>query len=195
MSVEYLLEQKESVGVLFIGLLFGNLICFSGYRFVYILLSASGFFIGLTSAILVLSAIPNLSTEWIIAIAVVFGIIGSGISIFLLKSGIFILGVIGGVSLSIILKPVITNPLAVILFGILGGVSALIVEKPVIIFTTASLGGILIFWSVLHIIELLNWVKITSDFDPTYFHLISGLAWFGLTILGSAIQFRSAYSR
>lgn len=173
----------------------GILICFSGYRFIYLILGVSGFLVGLFSAILVFSAIPDVSIEWVITIAVVFGMVGLGISLFLLKSGIFMLGAIGGVSLSIILKPIVDTPLVVILFGITGGVCGLIVEKPIIIFSTASLGGILIFWSAIHLAELLNWVRISSDFEPTYFHLIFGLTWLGLTILGMAIQFRSAYAK
>ncbi len=195
MNLENLLHQKENLGLLVVLLLMGILICFSGYRFLYLILGVSGFLVAFLSAILVFGAIPDISIEWVITIAIVFGMVGVGVSLFLFKSGIFMLGVIGGVSISIILMPIVDTPLAVILFGIIGGICGLIVEKPIIIFSTASLGGILIFWSAIHLAELLNWVRISSDFDPTYFHLISGLTWLGLTILGMAIQFRSAYAK
>jgi len=194
-NLGYLLEQNENISTLIVLLLVGSLICFSGYRFVYIVLGMCGLLSGFTSALLVIGAMSNLSIEWIIIIASVFGIIGLLVSIFLFKLGIFILGVIGGISLSIVLTPIMDAPIVVVLFSMLGGIFALILEKPVIIFSTASIGSMLIFLAVLHIIELLDWVRITSDFDPKYFHLISGLVWLGLTVLGSAIQFRYAYSK
>ncbi|MCX8063681.1 MAG: TMEM198/TM7SF3 family protein [Candidatus Hydrogenedentes bacterium] len=195
MNLEILLQQEGTIGILISILLLGGITCFYGYKLISAVLCVVGFIMGSIPTFLILGSIPNLPWVWIVVFAVFFGFLGAVASLFLFSAGVFLLGVVWGISVSITLQPLLDPPIFMFIFGLLGGISALIIEKPVIILSTASIGGILILWSLLQIGETLHLIEGPPTSYYTNFYFTSFLTWLGFAILGSAIQFKLAYSK
>lgn len=195
MNLEILSQEGQNLVLLTSLLILGCIICFLGYKLIHILLCLGGFITASLTAFLILGSFPNISIEWLILSTLFFGVVGACLSLFLLKAGMFLLGVLWGIILSIILYPIIDSPLSFFIFGLLGGISAIILEKPILIFSTASVGAILMFWSLIHFAKTLNLIENIPNSHHPYFNLISSLTWLGLTVLGSAIQFNLGHSK
>ncbi|MGC9054908.1 MAG: hypothetical protein ACP5KS_13615, partial [Candidatus Hydrogenedens sp.] len=74
--------------------------------------------------------------------------------------------------------------------GIFGGVLSFLIEKIVIVVATSSIGSLIIVWAMVRLLELIGILSITTDFEPSYFRMVSMLTWFGLGLLGCAVQYK-----
>ncbi|MGC9053478.1 MAG: DUF4203 domain-containing protein, partial [Candidatus Hydrogenedens sp.] len=96
--------------ILFI-IVLGFLMCFTGYRLIYWIIGLLGFGILSSASFLFLGGYMMHFFPLTIALSLLLGIIGSLLAILFYKSGIFLLGMIGGFSFGIILLPVMNNPI------------------------------------------------------------------------------------
>ncbi len=171
-------------------MLIGSLICFLGYRLIYLIIGLCGFIVVTSSSFLLLGGYTTHIFPFTIILSLFLGLIGGILAIFFYKSGVFLLGVIGGFSFGIITLPVINTPIILLLLGIAGGFLSLVVEKILIIIATASIGSLVIVWALVRLFEFIDILKITPDFEPSYFQMVCILTWLGLTLIGFAVQYK-----
>ena len=123
-------------------LLVGGLVaCFAGYRLFRIVLGIYGFILG---AFLASSTVGAASTAWMIAAALLGGIVGALIFILAYFVGVALIGAgIGALVANVIWGRLGTDPhpAIVILFAIVGAVAAMILQRYVIIAATAFAGA------------------------------------------------------
>ncbi len=184
------LQFPIDISAILLIMLVGLLICIAGYRLIYLTMGLCGFIILFSSSLLFLSAlIPHLF-PLILILSISLGIGGGVSAIFFYRSGIFLLGVLGGFSFGIVIIPVLNSPIIMILLGVAGGVLSLIVEKIALIISTASIGSLVFVWSLVRILEFIEVLSISPDFEPSYIRMVCMLTWFGFTLLGCAIQYK-----
>ncbi len=182
------------VSAILLIILVGLVICFAGYRVVYWIIGLCGFGIVSSGSFLLLGGYATHFFPLTIALSFFLGILGSLFAIFFYRSGIFLLGVVGGFSFGIVLLPVMGNPIILLLSGILGGILSFVIEKIIIVVATASIGSLIVVWAMLRFFELMGILSITPDFEPSYFRMLSMLTWLGLGLLGCAVQYKYSKS-
>jgi len=191
---QQILNFPIHLSTIFLVMLLGFLICFTGYRIVYWIIGLCGFCILSSSSFLLLEGYATHLFPLTIALSFFLGILGSLFAIFFYKSGIFLLGVIGGFSFGIVLLPVMNIPIILLISGILGGILSFVIEKIIIVVATSSIGSLIVVWAIVRLLELIGILSITPDFEPSYFRMISMLTWLGLGLLGCAIQYKYSKS-
>jgi hypothetical protein len=123
----------------------GVISCFAGYRVFRIVLGIYGFIIG---ALVASSAMGTEHTAWMIAAAIVGGVVGALILIAAYFVGVALLGAgVGALTASLIWTSLGREPgaLVVILFAIAGALAALALQRYVIIGATAFGGA----WTII----------------------------------------------
>ncbi len=187
-----ILDFPIHVSAIFLIMLVGFLICFSGYRLVHFIIALCGFLIIFSSSFLLLGAYIIHSLTLILIISSLLGLLGGAFAVFLYKSGIFLLGVLGGFSFGVVVLSVMNNSIILILLGITGGILSLFIEKIVIVIATASIGSLVSVWAMVRLFEFSNILSITPDFEPSYFRIVCVLTWLGLGLLGCSVQYKYA---
>ncbi len=110
------LQFPIDISAILLIMLVGLLICIAGYHLIYLTIGLCGFIILFSSSLLFLSAlIPHLF-PLILILSISLGIGGGVSAIFFYRSGIFLLGVLGGFSFGIVIIPVLNSPIIMILF-------------------------------------------------------------------------------
>lgn len=175
---------------IFLIMLTGFVICFSGYRFVHWIIGLCGFLIVFSCSFLILEVYVINSLFLTLIVSCLLGLSGGAFAIFFYKSGIFLLGVLGGCSFGIVVLSVINNPVILILLGITGGIFSLFIEKIVVVISTSSVGSLVIVWAMVRLFEFLGILSITPEFEPSYFKMVCLLTWFVLGLLGCAVQYK-----
>ena len=133
----------------------GLLICFCGYRLLKLTLGIIGFIAGATGAWAVgLSLAPGNDGVALLC-ALVGGVIGAALCLWLFFLGIFLLGASAGAVLATALFSAAGNqpqPMLLIVFAIVFGVIALVLQKFMIVVSTAFSGSYLVTAGLLHLL-------------------------------------------
>lgn len=187
---QFFQENTAFVVIFIIGCFF----CLFGYRLFYITIFVSSFSLFSIAIFFLLSILTNNEhTQVVLIVSFCIGLLCAILSLFLVKLGIFLIGLIAGCSIGFVFSPVFDNPVIPLVFGIVGGLFTLFLEKPMLILATASTGALLIFWAVLQVLHTSKIIDINVEINPTYFYLICGFWWASFTALGSAFQYRILY--
>ena len=181
----------------------GILICFWGYRLLKLTLGVMGFIAGATGGWAVgLSLAPG-NNGIALVCAVIGGVIGAVLCIWLFFLGIFLLGASAGAIVATALFSAAGNqpqPILVLVVAIVFGLIALVMQKLMIVVSTAFIGSYLITAGIVH---LLTGAK---DVSALWFdHLQPGSAgilgyaalvfWLVLGLAGGSFQYGSRRSR
>lgn len=191
---QQIMNSPIHVSTIFFMIILGFLMCFAGYRLVYCIIGLCGFCIVSSASFLLWGGYAIQFFPLTIALSFFLGLLGSFLAIFFYRSGVFLLGVIGGFSFGIVLSPVISNPIILLTLGILGGVLSFVIEKIIIVVATSSIGALVVVWAMVRLLELIGILSITPDFEPSYFRMVSMLTWLGLGLLGCAVQYKYSKS-
>jgi hypothetical protein len=146
----------------------GVLICFLGYRILKVTLGITGFLVGATGVwMAAASLIPN-HNGIALACAVVGGITGAILCVWLFYLGVFLVGVSAGV---VVASAVFggtghqVSPVVLLAVAIGFGVLALVLQKFMIIVSTALSGSHLITAGILHLANI-KYGSAPLWFDP-----------------------------
>jgi Domain of unknown function (DUF4203) len=133
----------------------GILICFWGYRLLKLTLGVMGFIAGATGGWAVgLSLAPG-NTGIALVCAIIGGVIGAVLCIWLFFLGIFLLGASAGAIVAAALFSAAGNqpqPILVLVLAIVFGVIALVMQKLMIVVCTAFSGSYLVAAGLLHLL-------------------------------------------
>jgi hypothetical protein len=133
----------------------GILICFWGYRLLKLTLGVMGFIAGATGGWAVgLSLAPG-NNGIALVCAIIGGVIGAALCIWLFFLGIFLLGASAGAIVATALFSAAGNqpqPILVLLLAIVFGVIALVMQKLMIVVSTAFIGSYLITAGIVHLL-------------------------------------------
>jgi hypothetical protein len=170
--------------------------CFFGYRILKATLALTGFVVGAAAGWNAAASLaPGNSTVAVIA-AVVLGIIGAVLCVWLFFLGIFLLGAAAGVALAEAVSGGIgtqTQPILVLGLALILGIIAVIVQKFIIIFCTAFSGAYLVIAGGFGLLAggqspLPLWLS-TQPADATRrFGLVALVLWLVLSIAGVVAQ-------
>src|ERR1039457_2690959 len=133
----------------------GILICFWGYRLLKLTLGVTGFIAGATGGWAVgLSLAPG-SNGIALVCALIGGVIGTVLCIWLFFLGVFLLGASAGAIVATALFSAAGNqpqPILVLLLAIVFGVIAMVMQKLMIVVSTAFIGSYLITAGIVHLL-------------------------------------------
>lgn len=130
----------------------GTLYCFLGYRTLRFVLGLTGFILAGSVAGVLAGWVSEGNTIAMLISAAIGGIAGAIALSFLYKTGVFLLGLMGGTLIAhncLSERPEAWIPLVVLGIGFVGGMIALLIERPVISTATAALGAWLVVAGVL----------------------------------------------
>lgn len=178
------------ISIILLIMALGFVVVFFGYQLTHFIIGLCGFLVMFSSSFLLLGGYWVHAFPIVILISILMGLIGSAFAIFFYKTGVFLLGVLGGFSLGMMVLPIVNNPLILLALGIIGGCLSFLVEKAVLIISTASIGSLVVVWGLVRILEYLQILSISSHFEPSYFRWVCLLSWLGLGILGCAVQYK-----
>ena len=181
----------------------GILICFWGYRLLKLTLGVMGFIAGATGGWAVgLSLAPSNSGIAVIC-AIVGGVIGAVLCIWLFLLGVFLLGASAGAIVATALFSTAGNqpqPILVLVLAIVFGIIAMVMQKLMIVVCTAFSGSYLVAVGLLH---LLTGAQDASA--PWFDHLRPGstgilgyvalVFWLILGLAGGSFQYRGRRRR
>jgi hypothetical protein len=180
-----------------------GLTCFGGYRLLKLTLGVMGFIAGATGGWAVGLSLATGNSEIALVCALIGGVIGAALCIWLFLLGIFLLGASAGAIVATALFNAAGNqpqPILVLVLAIVFGVIALVMQKLMIIVSTAFSGSYLITVGILHL------VTGAQDVSALWFdHLQSGSAgilgyvaavfWLVLGLAGGSFQYRGSRRR
>lgn len=176
----------------------GLLACFAGYRLFKVVLGVYGFILG---ALIGSSAVGGDSTTWMLAAALIGGVLGALALILAYFAGVALVGgAAAALLLHLALAPFGREPhmLVVVAVGIAGAVVAMMLQRYVIVLTTAFGGA----WTVLVAGLALSGegiatraaakgnVWIAYPFNPAPGERWTLAAWVVLGIVGTLVQLR-----
>lgn len=181
----------------------GILICFWGYRLLKLTLGVMGFIAGATGGWAVGLSLGTGNSGIALVCALLGGVIGAVLCIWLFLLGVFLLGASAGAIVATALFSAAGNqpqPILVLLLAIVFGVIALVMQKFMIIVSTAFIGSYLVTAGVLHLLAG------GQNVSPLWFdHLQQGSAgilgyaalvvWLILGLGGASFQYRSRRRR
>ena len=179
----------------------GLLTCFLGYRLLKVTLGITGFIIGMAGGwALGMSLAPDSNVIALIC-ALVAGVIGAGLCVWLFFLGIFLLGASAGAIAGAALFSVAasqTQPILLFLLAILFGLFALVLQKFMIIVSTAFGGSYLVTAGILHLLSGVHNVS-----PPWFDHLQPGSArdyvafflWLVFGVAGMSFQYKGSRTR
>ncbi len=182
------------------GVLMGLTQCFFGYRLFKVFLGLSGFIVG---------AILLGNIGWVISeneglaliAAVMGGVIGAGVSLFLYLVGIFIVGALmGGILGSTFLNHAadqvagmadVTEIVILLLMVVLGGILALFFQKLIIVASTASTGA----WSAINGLAYFVTGSVGLEVErQSEAAILITVCWLALAAVGLATQYKLVQS-
>jgi hypothetical protein len=174
----------------------GFLNCFWGYRLLKLTLGIFGFLIGVTAGWnMGVSFAPGNSVV-VGLLAIVAGLIGAVLCVWLFFLGIFLLGASAGATVALAFFGASGSPpqsIIILVVAVVFGVVALLVQKVMIIISTAFSGSYLITSSVCAVLVGAQ-NPLLSGQVPFHFPGGNGLAlvaWLVLGIAGMVVQFRN----
>lgn len=138
-------SSTPTVALLLVAAL-GAVYCFVGYRALRLVLGLLGFLLAGPVAALIVGAISGGHGVAALVAFLVGGFCGAMALAFLYKSGVFLLGMLGGAALAASAMPEpgeLWHIAAVLGAGLLGGLLAVAIEQPVLRLATAALGALL----------------------------------------------------
>jgi hypothetical protein len=192
MQLQDLTESQQHAVVAGI-MVIGTLYCFLGYRTLRFVIGLTGFLIAGSVAATLAHWVVDDNLIVIGVCGFIGGVSGAFALTFLYKTGIFLLGGLGGgVAGHAILhtRPETWIPFAVVGTGIAAGLLALLVERPVMMLATAAIGSWLIVSGILYFLE--GSAELGQfGFTPTggeSFAIVFG-AWVVLSLAGALAQF------
>lgn len=171
----------------------GTLYCFLGYRTLRFVLGVTGFFLaGSVAALLV----GWMSAGHLISMAagmLIGGVCGAMALFFLYKTGVFFLGLIGGLLVAYNFlqgRPEQWIPAAIIGLGVAGGLVALLIERPVVMIATSAIGGWLLVSGLLFFLMASGWLDdYTATLEGEFGRPIVLAIWVAVAGLGAFTQF------
>ena len=178
-----------------LGIFFGFIHCFFGYRIFKIMLGLTGFALGFILAIAAGYTISN-DDMVVLVIGIVGGLIGAGLLVVLYMIGVFVIGaLLGGLIASFASGFLLANPepAIVLISAILSGVLALFFQKLMIILSTSFSGA----WGV--VVGISFFVIKDFKFTNLEFLIQSGqtqlvamtASWVVLGLTGLIVQYRA----
>ena len=186
-----------------VAILVGVFICFCGYRILKLTLGIMGFIVGVGAGwSLGLSWAPNNGGIALVC-ALVAGIIGAVLCVWLFFVGVFLLGAsAGAIVAAAFFNAAGSEPQAilVIVFAVVFGIVALVMQKFMIIASTAFSGSYLVVAGVLHLLAHAQGGSLLW-FDRLQSHSVGMLGyvalgfWIALGIAGLSLQYKSSQRR
>ena len=174
----------------------GLLICFLGYRLRKLTLGVMGFIIGATGGWAAGLSLGTSNNGIALICAIIGGVIGAVLCIWLFFLGIFLLGASAGTIVATALFHAAGNqpqPLLVLVLAVVFGVIALVLQKLMIIVSTAFSGSYVVTAGLLHL-----WVGGQNVSPPWFDQLQHGPAgilgyvalvfWLLLALAGGSFQ-------
>jgi hypothetical protein len=140
----------------------GILICFWGYRLLKLTLGVTGFIAGAAGVWAVGLPLGTANSGIVVICAIIGGVIGAVLCIWLFLLGVFLLGASAGAIVATALFSAAGNqpqPILVLVLAIVFGVIALVMQKLMIVVCTAFSGSYFVTVGLLH---LLTGAKDTS---------------------------------
>ncbi|MBN1355567.1 DUF4203 domain-containing protein [bacterium] len=180
-----------------IGILFGSVNCFFGYRIFRILIGIWGFFTGITSGMWISDTMGFYGIgKWIITL--LLGIIGAALVSLLYFAGVFLLGALFGyfiLNLTAVHLHLTLSWIWIAVCSLLGGLAALGIQKPILILGTAYTGAWLAVISALsYLLNKPPWmIDLPGDLPQTT-QLFSLISWLAIGTLGMAFQAKGVKS-
>jgi hypothetical protein len=177
----------------------GLLICFCGYRMLKLTLGIMGFMTAAAGGwTLGLSLAPNNSLTALIC-ALIAGVIGAVLCIWLFFVGVFLLGAsAGAIVAAAFFNAAGSQPQAMLLlvFAVVFGLVALVMQKFMIITSTAFSGSYLVIAGTLHLLAhvpdgSLLWFDRLQPQSVGLFGYVVLAFWIGLGLVGISFQYRS----
>jgi hypothetical protein len=181
----------------------GILICFWGYRLLKLTLGVMGFIAGASGGWAVgLSLAPGSNGIALVG-ALIGGVIGAALCIWLFFLGIFLLGASAGAVLATALFSAAGNqPQAVLLvvFAVVFGVIALVMQKLMIVVSTALSGSYLVTAGLLHLLTGAQdasalWFDHLQPGSPGILGYVALVFWLVLALAGGRFQYRGRRRR
>jgi hypothetical protein len=185
-----------------VALAVGALSCFLGYRIVKVILGIIGFMAGAAGGWeLALALVPGHSAVALVC-AVIGGLIGAVLCIWLFFFGIFLLGASAG---TVVAGAVFSGtghqaaPLLYLAFAVVFGLLALLLQKFMIVVCTAFGGSYLITAGIVHLIAGSHaaplWFDPSKTAAPDTLGYIALAFWFILGLFGVSFQYRGVRRR
>lgn len=193
-AIQQLFEQYRDV-MAAVGILFGLIQCFFGYRIFKLILGVLGFFLGLAIGGSAGMALAQDQSGLIIG-ALLGGIIGAGLLVALYFLGIFVLGaLLGALLCGAVMAGSGTQPEGLVVIGaaIAGGIVALVLQRFIIIFSTAFAGAWSVVFGVMHFFipgfDIRNLDLYLQSRSHQFFIGLAGAL--ALGIAGMAVQYKT----
>jgi hypothetical protein len=183
-----------------IAIVAGLLVCFCGYRILKLTLGIMGFLTGAAAGwSFGLSFFPNHDAVALIC-AIIVGLIGAGLCVWLYFFGIFLLGAGAGAIVAMALFDAAGNqiqPLLVLVCAVVFGIIALVMQKLMIIASTAFSGSYLIVAGCMRLLTgahngLLLWFDRLQPRSPGTIGIVALAFWIVLGLAGLSFQYRNS---
>ena len=181
----------------------GILICFWGYRLLKLTLGVMGFIAGATGGWAVgLSLAPSNSGIAVIC-AIVGGVIGAVLCIWLFLLGVFLLGASAGAIVATALFSAAGNqpqPILVLVLAIVFGIIAMVMQKLMIVVCTAFSGSYLVTAGLLHLLAGGQhvsplWFDQLQHGSAGILGYVALVFWLVLALAGGSFQYRGRRRR
>ena len=181
----------------------GILACFYGYRILKLTLGIMGFMAAASGGwALGLSWAPNNGGVALIC-AIIAGLIGAALCVWLYFLGIFLLGASAGAIVAAAFFNAAGNqpqPILLIVFAVVFGIIALVMQKLMIIASTAFSGSYLVTAGFLHLLahapdRPLLWFDRVHPGSPGTLGYVALASWIALGLAGLSFQHRNSRRR
>ncbi len=184
-------ESVQIVAAIF--MVAGLAACFWGYRIFRIVLGLTGFAFGAGLGCYVAAAMFNNNPLAIGLCALVGGIIGGTLLVYIYHAAVFLSGVIvggmiGGVFAAPYSDTTLIPIIAVVVGAVIGGLFAAVMQKAVVVVITAVSGSLYVVVGVMLIIDPMVIDRLDA-ITPTQ-NLLMLIGWFLISAVGLTVQYR-----
>jgi len=180
----------------------GILMCFWGYRLLKVMLGVVGAIVGASAGWSFGMGLASANHVVALVCAVVAGLIGAALCVWLFFLGVFLLGAsVGAIAASAFFGTAGTqpNPIIIVVVAVIFGVLALVLQKFMIIVATAFNGSYLVTAALLHLLgggqNSTVWLYPPQAGPLGTRGMVALVFWIVLGVVGVSVQYASSRRR